>query len=228
MTESGYNSSESAHEVIDDNEYMKDSKIVLNNVRPKIKDFTTILNELTPESADKGVKLKFKKDGQGRFTILPKHRETLNQMESKDYQRQVECKNHMQGCPMIASPDSVRNHQLTCTFPPLKYTPELVTTKGVFSRKSSLNNDGIAKFVPFCNSFLHISGTQFLFKHFPSYLIIQTYSRNSKGRRFRMLLKSVDDRSWRSELSGVLGDEGQTVDNVQKYKIFQYQIVFQS
>jgi hypothetical protein len=89
------------------------------------------------------VKLKFRKKEDGEFTILP---------NSCDQNQKIECKNHLQGCAKVDNPPSVRTHQLTCTFPPIKVSEDLVRTKGVLLRKMSLNSEGVAKFVPFCNS----------------------------------------------------------------------------
>ena len=224
MAKSGYNSTGSVSDVIgvsdseDDTQY-KCTGTFGNPAKTVVKDFVTIINEVRPK-AKNVVKLKFRKKEDGEFTILP---------NSCDQTQKIECKNHLQGCAKVDIPTSVRTHQLTCTFPPLKVSKDLVRTKGVLLRKMSLNSEGVAKFVPFCNSFLHHSGTQFIFKHFSTNLVIQAYSNQAQGKKFRMLLKGMEDgRSWSAEVRGILGDQRHTVGDVGDQKMFKFQIVLQT
>jgi hypothetical protein len=222
MEDSGYNSVESAPEVIDVSDSEDDTNHGLTgpvdiSVKPgvKRKDFDTIINEVTPKSKN-GMILKIRKKEDGQFTILT---------NSCDQTQKIECKNHLQGCPKVDSAYCVKKHQLTCTFPPLRVTENLIRTKGVLVRKLSLNREKLAKFVPFCNSFIHHSGTQFLFKTFPTHLSIQTYSSQAEGKRFRLILTSLEDRAWGRDVQGCLGDMGHTLRQVGKEKMFQFQIL---
>ena len=222
IEDSGYNSVESAPEVIDVSDSEDDTNHRLTgpvdiSVKPgvKRKDVDTIINEVIPNSTN-GLILKIRKKEDGKFTILT---------NSCDPPEKIECKNHLQGCPKVDSASCVKKHQLTCTFPPLRVTEDLVRTKGVLLRKLSLNREGLAKFVPFCNSFLHHYGTQFLFKTFPTHLSIQTYSSQAAGKRFRLVLTSFEDRAWGREVQGCLGDMGQTLRQVGKGKVFKFQIL---
>ena len=221
MAESGYNSTGSGSGVLGVSDSENDTKHRTFGHPDKtvVKDFATIINELIPKSTN-GVKLKFRKKEDGKFAIL---------QNSCDQTQKIECENCLQGCAKVDSPTSIRAHQLTCTFPPLKVSKDLVRTKGVLLRKMSLNSEGVAKFVPFCNSFLHHSGTQFIFKHFSTHLVIQAYSNQEHGKKFRMLLKSMEEgRSWSAEVRGILGDERHTVGEVGDQKMFKFQIVLKT
>ena len=112
MAESGYSSCGSAQELINVSDFEDDTKHKLPRFKTEVKDFDTIISELIPKTSNV-MKLKLKNKDDGKFTILP---------ENVGQRQKMECKNHLQGCPKVDTPDTVRNHQLTCTFPPLKFT----------------------------------------------------------------------------------------------------------